>query len=441
MKPVWTDEQIVAQLIHWGGKWNNAVPVPFMFYDQSLPHHQHKTAFAPFSQAERQSLLQAMQLVSDVANISFVNIPAAMLAPSKIDNFLGFYTILDASKPWGGYALRFIVDGSGPPEPMGRIYGADIVMNHNHTNGLGGWGVGDYNSRLLMHELLHGLGLSHAGDYNIGNATSYEVDAAYFQDSTQYTIMSYWGAANTGASHVAGGALQFAATPMLYDVAALQALYGANMATRAGDTVYGFNNSSGRAAFDLQFDPSAVFTIWDGGGRDTLDLSGYASASRIDLHDGGFSDAGGMTANISIAFGALIENAVGGSGDDILIANAAQNRLSGGGGGDIFTFTDGDAQAGWLRSDGKKMAPDTIADFVSGQDRIDLSAIDAASATEANDAFTWIGAAAFSNQAGQLRAVASGGQVRIEGDTDGNGVPDLVILVSSPVVAAGDFLF
>jgi serralysin len=441
MKPVWADEDVVAQLIHWGGQWNNAVPVPFMFYSQSMAHHQHKTGFAAFSQAERQSLLQSMQLVSDVANISFVNIPSALQAPSHTNSFLGFYTIHDASKPWGGYALRFIVDGSGPPEPMGQIYGADIVMNHNHTNGLGGWGVGDYNSRLLMHELLHGLGLSHAGDYNIGSATSYEVDASYYQDSTQYTIMSYWGAANTGANHVAGGVLQFAATPLLYDVAALQELYGANMSIRTGNTVYGFNNNSGRDAFDLQRDPSAVFTIWDAGGRDTLDLSGYSSASIIDLHAGGFSDAGGMTDNISIAFGATIENAVGGSGNDILIANEVQNRLHGGGGGDVFTFTEGDAQMGWLRSDGKKMLPDTIADFVSGQDRIDLSAIDAIRGTEANDAFTWIGAAAFSNQAGQLRVVATDSHTRIDGDTDGDGIADLIISVASPVVTAGDFVF
>ena len=87
------------------------------------------------------------------------------------------------------------------------------------------------------------------------------------------------------------------------------------------------------------------------------------------------------------------------------------------------------------------MLPDTIADFASGQDRIDLSAIDAVRGTEANDAFTWIGASAFSNVAGQLRAVAGGGYVRIEGDTDGNGVADLLIMASTPAVSAGDFVF
>jgi len=342
MKPVWTDEQIIAQLTHWGGKWSNSGPVPFMFYSQSMAHHLHKTGFAPFSEAERQSLLQSMQLISDVANISFVNIPSTLQAPSKTNSFMGFYTIDDDSKIWGGYATRFIVDGTGPPQPMGRIYGADIVMNHDFTDGAGGWNLGDYNARLLMHELLHGLGLSHAGDYNIGTSTSYEVDATYFQDSTQYTVMSYWGASNTGANHKVGGSFQFASTPLLYDIAALHKLYGPNMTTRTGDTVYGFNNSSGRDAFDLARDPSAVFTIWDAGGIDTLDLSGFASASRVDLREGAFSDAGGMTLNISIAYGAVIENAIGGAGNDEIQGNSADNVLHGGSGDDILIGGAGD---------------------------------------------------------------------------------------------------
>ena len=447
MKPVWTFDQIVAQLTHWGGRWNNAVPVPFMFYSQSMAHHQHKTGFAVFSETERQSLLRSMQLVSDVANIGFVNIPSALMAPSKTNNFLGFYTIDDPSKIWGGYALRFIVDGTGPPEPMGTIYGADIVMNRDFTDGKVGWNLGDYNARLLMHELLHGLGLSHAGDYNIGSSTSYEVDASYFQDSTQYTIMSYWGASNTGANHAAAGVLQFASTPLLYDVAALQNLYGANMSTRAGDTVYGFNNNSGRDAFDLQRDPSAVFTIWDAGGRDTLDLSGYSSPSRIDLNEGAFSDAGGLTRNISIAFGAVIENAVGGSGSDTITGNAADNRLTGGrgsdtilggGGGDTFVFTSlSDSRMIAPRSDGKKAAPDVL-DFASGEDWIDLSGIDAIAGTPANDAFTFIGSGAFTGQAGQLRFEMIGGRGHLLGDVDGNGVADLHIITAGTAIQLTD---
>jgi Peptidase M10 serralysin C terminal len=42
-----------------------------------------------------------------------------------------------------------------------------------------------------------------------------------------------------------------AATPLLHDIAAIQAMYGADMTTRTGDTVYGFHSNAGRGAFDF----------------------------------------------------------------------------------------------------------------------------------------------------------------------------------------------
>jgi serralysin len=391
-----------------------------------------------FSFAQRTALTRHMELISDVANLSFTLVPDNGQAGGPLNRRIGFYNVNHPDVPYWGVAKDYSTQSEDTP--YGEIYGVNSAVNLYRANQQGGWTIGESNPRKLMHELLHTLGLDHPGPYN-GDSANYESQALFYQDSHQYTVMSYWLASATGADHVADGATWFASTPLLYDVASLQYLYGANMTTRTGNTVYGFNSNAGREVFDLALHPHAVFTIWDAGGRDTLDLSGFATPSRIDLHEGAFSDAGEMTFNLSIAFGAEIENAVGGAGGDTLIANEVQNRLSGGGGGDVFTFTDGDAQAGWLRSDGKKMLPDTIADFASGQDRIDLSAIDAVHSTGTNDAFSWIGAGAFTNVAGQLRAVATGGHVRIEGDTDGNGVADLVITASGPTIAAGDFVF
>jgi serralysin len=430
-----------------------------MFYSQSLAHHEFKTGFAAFTEAERQSLLQTMQLVSDVANISFVNIPSSPQVPSATNSFMGFYSINQASAPFWGAATRYVAEGSGPPQPMGQIYGVDIVFNHHRADVQGGWGIGDSNSRKLLHELLHGLGLDHAGEYNGDSATSYETNAVYFQDSHQYTVMSYWGASNTGANHVSGGLFQFASTPLLYDVAALQKLYGANMSTRTGDTVYGFNNNSGRDAFDLARDPSAVFTIWDAGGVDTLDLSGYSSASRVDLREGSFSDAGGMTLNISIAHGASIENAIGGLGNDELRGNTLNNRLEGGGGadrlsgaeggdlllggsgGDIFVYGQlADSTLSSLGSDGRKIAADYLRDFVSGVDKIDLSALDADFFAQGDQAFSFIGTSAFSGNSGELRYRVNHGQLELMGDVNGDGLADFMIASNSPSINAGDLI-
>ena len=97
--------------------------------------------------------------------------------------------------------------------------------------------------RTMMHEIGHALGLSHPGNYNAaaGVTLTYEANAEYFQDSLQYTIMSYFGSTPPGAVRTG-----FAATPLAHDIAAMQSLYGANMTTRTGDTVYGFNSNAGR---------------------------------------------------------------------------------------------------------------------------------------------------------------------------------------------------
>lgn len=456
MKPVWTLDQVVAQLTNWQARWNNAIPIPYVFYAQSLPHHDFTAGFSPFNQDEIQSLQHAMLLVSDVANVTFANIGNSVQPPGFSNQFIGFYTINTPAAAFWGAATDYATQNEDVP--YGGIYGVDVMVNHNRSNVQGGWGIGDSNSRKLMHELLHAIGLDHPGPYN-GDTANYESQALFFQDSHQYTVMSYWDAANSGAQHVTAGKLQWNSTPLLYDVAALQSLYGANMTTRTGDTVYGFNNTSGRAAYDLARDPYSIFTIWDAGGTDTLDLSGYGLPSRVDLGQGAFSDSGGMTQNISIAFGAIIENALGGDGNDSLTGNDGRNRLEGNGGadtlkggaesdwlvggagGDTFVYTSySDSDLPLIRSDGKKMASDYLADFTSGVDKIDLSALDAIPSTAANDAFSFIGTAAFTSVAGQLRWEVRHEQLWLEGDIDGNGVCDFAIAMKAASLIAADVI-
>ena len=76
--------------------------------------------------------------------------------------------------------------------------------------------------------------------------------------------------------------------------------------------------------------------LYDAGGIDTLDLSGYNTVSKIDLNAGAFSDCNDMTKNISIAYTTVIENAVSGGGNDTLIGNSVANTLNGGAGNDTF---------------------------------------------------------------------------------------------------------
>ena len=105
---------------------------------------------------------------------------------------------------------------------------------------------------------------------------------------------------------------------------------------RTGDTVYGFNSNAG-AVFNFgNYSSAPALTIYDSGGNDTLDCSGYSAAQTIDLHSGAFSSVGSLVNNIGIALNAIIEKAIGGSGNDTLIASDTGCTLSGGGGNDTL---------------------------------------------------------------------------------------------------------
>ena len=200
---------------------------------------------------------------------------------------------------------------------------------------------GGYGFQTYMHEIGHSLGLSHPGTYNAGSGgtITYANSAEYSQDNRQYTIMSYFGGYAPGAGWQQDGTASswlYSSTPMLHDVAAIQSIYGADMTTRAGDTTYGFHSNAGRDVFDFTIDKTPIVTVWDAGGTDTIDLSGYSASERIDLHAGAYSDIAGMLNNFAIAYNVTIENAIGGSGSDTFYGNDANNRLTGGAGNDTM---------------------------------------------------------------------------------------------------------
>ncbi len=129
-------------------------------------------------------------------------------------------------------------------------------------------------------------------------------------------------------------------TPMAFDIAKLQSLYGAS-SLNSGDTTYSFNSQSTGYNFTGS---NRMFTIWDGGGHDTFDLSGAGNTSvTIDLREaldskGDFHDYKTVVNNewVYIAHGANIEDAIGGDGNDTIYGNALDNNILGGGGNGIL---------------------------------------------------------------------------------------------------------
>ncbi|MCA3358094.1 MAG: M10 family metallopeptidase C-terminal domain-containing protein [Roseomonas sp.] len=182
--------------------------------------------------------------------------------------------------------------------------------------------IDSYSFQTYVHEIGHALGLGHAGPYN--GSARYGLDNQYANDVWSYTIMSYFDQAEANF-----GTYRYVMGPSLSDILAVQNVYGANTNFNSGDNVYGRNANAGSLYDFANFVTFPAFTIYDTGGADTLDASGYSANQTINLNAEAFSSIGGLANNIAIARGVAIEAAIGGDGADSMIGNAGASILSG----------------------------------------------------------------------------------------------------------------
>ena len=123
----------------------------------------------------------------------------------------------------------------------------------------------------------------------------------------------------------------------------------------------------------------------------------------------------------------------GGAGNDHLIGSAGADKMTGGLGADSFVFIAHPEST--VGSAGR----DTITDFSLAQhDLIDLRGIDANAARTGNQAFSYLGGAAFTGHAGELAARALTGGTLISGDVNGDRVADFAILLDDRMTLQAD---
>ena len=399
-----------------------------------------------WSAYEIQQTMLALKQIANVCDVSLTitNDASAAdftLGTARSQTFLGFFNPPDTGANSGSGVMA--INGDGWDDFAG-----------------GGLEQGGYGFITLIHELGHGMGMAHPHDRG-GSSTKWEGVTGPFDsygtfelNQGVYSVMSYndgWETNPDGLPpDLLGG---YEGTMMAFDVAMLQQIYGANTNFHGGADTYTLRDQNGSGTF--------YSCIWDTGGVDKIVYAGSANAN-IDLRAahlgyaegaGGYiSFASGIFGGFTIANGVVIENATGGSGDVTITGNEKRNLLAGGGGddavigglgrdkliggagADMFAFVSLDD------SGATQKLRDTIGDFRTGVDQIDLATLDGRSGGGANDAFVWVNTAAFSNTQGELRWQATSAGVLVQADRDGNGAADFTLLLAGiNSVALDDF--
>lgn len=258
----------------------------------------------------------------------------------------------------------------------GSGVGGDVFLDANSQNTEeADYFLNDkYGVLLILHELGHAMGMDHSFEGSPSMPTAV--------DNSNYTVMTYTqvGMWTTEAQQTGGGGYNFYTvngfrTDLgIFDVAALQVAYGADMSTNTDNTVYRYDENT--RSFDST--NSHYLTIWDAGGEDTIDASDAAFASTIDLSDYTLSSisertpaqeailvaqAAGLGANtydtlenfivsqgegaflnqqnLGIAKGAVIESVITGQGNDTVTDNQVDNSISTGAGNDLIILGNG----------------------------------------------------------------------------------------------------
>ena len=212
----------------------------------------------------------------------------------------------------------------------------DVIDNPSHTSKqVNVKNMGSFHN--AMHEIGHSLGLKHP--FESGEGSNSVLNNKL--DSMVYTIMSYTpGASKQSISGETDGTSSPCSTPMILDILAIQYLYGANMKHNTGDDTYTIGSTNTKSCQ----------TIWDADGNDTIDASNFKyTNSLIDLTPGSASKLSmiilesGRNAGLrspehtlGIAHNVIIENAIGGEGNDVIKGNVANNTINGGNGSDVF---------------------------------------------------------------------------------------------------------
>lgn len=308
--------------------------------------------FSRFTNEQRAATRYVFEFLERIMDVDFVEIPDSATnvlgQTGGIIRFGNYFLPTSIAAAYAFYPAPADVD---PNSAQGGDVWVNLAFN-DPTN----VDFGTFEFLVLLHEVGHAIGLKHSFEGNPAFPTS--------TDNEGFSVMSY----------TLRPDLFHPSNYMLYDALALQQKYGPNAGFASGDSLYDFPGYWGGRT-DL------VDMIWDTGGHDVLDASAIATASKLDLREGMYSDLGTLRNNLLISFGTILEDAFGGNNNDVIIGNQAINLLKGGSGHDTLSSgAKNDTMIGnagndtyeWSFGDGSDLINE---DAGAGRDRLVLGAL------------------------------------------------------------------
>lgn len=330
--------------ILWGGnRWDtgSSKQISYSFWNSGTESFDDSSDFKiatnahDWTDAEKAAMINALDTWAAVADITFVD-----AGDNNVNTTFGFYNVDTAQLGENSLGLFYPPGING--EGIGYFNREGAGWDSTNGNQQGNFGF-----ITMIHELGHGLGLAHPHDIG-GGSPVYPGVTEPFGDTGDfdlnqgiYTTMSY----NDGVTAIVDqGSFDYGyqGTPMAFDIAAIQHLYGANMNHNTGNNTYFLPtvNDSG----------TSFSSIWDAGGKDKISGRGASSGVVINLNDATLNIADGAGAGgylsavadfkvfggFTIANGVTIENADGSTFDDRITGNEFNNTLSGKRGNDTL---------------------------------------------------------------------------------------------------------